>query len=183
MKLIKEVLILSIVLSSIFSMKTKKNNLSSNNEQAGAAFGAAVLADPGKFADAAQKFAETLKTVSGIPLDFAVKLKDLRADLNRLRTDIGSATMINSTPKECRWRCKDEKSIWTHYLTIRGKSTMGPMTTVNISSSGTNPGLRCYVTCKGTNGKDESERGPYLLYRKAIYVWTEDGTKPFVNPN
>lgn len=166
MKFIIKLLLLSIVLSAIFSKKLK--NL---NRVVPVAIAAAVLAEPEKFAKAVESFVNAVAATANIPNTFIKGVTENRKLIFELRKQIGTAIMINSTNDECKWRCKDEKDIFSHVFTIRGKSTGGPNSIINISSSGTNPGMRCYVI-PGNN----KEKGPYTLIRGETYIWSGTGT-------
>lgn len=154
------VLFLALSLSLISSNKIKTRSP--------AAVTAAVLASPEAFSNALSKFVN-------IPNEFKSKYEETRQSISKYRKELGTAIMINITNKECSVQCKDGNSMATHYLTIRGKNTVGPNSTMNINASGSSPTLRCYVKT-GT----EAERGPYTMARGSTYTWSKNGSDLFI---
>ncbi len=122
-----------------------------------------------------EAFANALARIVSIPNDFKSKLEETRQSISKFRKELGTAIMINMTKKECKVRCKDGNSMATHYLTIRGKNTVGPQLTMNINASGESPFLRCYVQC----GSDK-EKGPYTMGRGSTYTWSSKGADLFI---
>ena len=172
MKSIIKLLILSIVLTSAFSTKLRK--VETSQVVTGAAIASAVLADPTKFAEAVDKFVDTVGKAAQLPTNIARDVINLLEKIKEYRkTDV--VTMVNLTNKLITMDCKDGKSFFPPSWTLRGENTIGGKAILPLMATGTHNMIKCYVYVD-----KKKFGGEFKMERKATYAWTGKSITEFI---